>query len=120
MPKTRHRTDAQRFFAANLRRLVDDHGDTHRSLGKRAKVSPRQVGYILTLHSVPTIETADALAGAYGLEGWQLQIADLPLAVLKSPALGAVLRAFLTTDDAGRDLLGRLAAREAKDPPPPP
>jgi transcriptional regulator with XRE-family HTH domain len=111
MAKPRPRT--RTTLARNLAVLMEMHGWSYRALAARCGVSPRQIGNILNEDSSCTTETADAIASAFGLEGWHLLLPDLPAELVDSPTIGRLVRAFIGADADGRELLVRMAQREA-------
>lgn len=64
------------ILAQNLKALMGNpNGPNSQSeLKRRSGVSQATIGRILRKEAAATVETLAALAGAYGLEGWQLMV----------------------------------------------
>lgn len=85
-----------------------------RDLAAKCEVSYRQIHNILDGTSVPTTETVDELARAFGLRGWTLLIPDLPAELVTSPSIMRLVEAFIDADAAGRDLTLRVMESQAR------
>lgn len=99
--------------AKNLRRLMDVHGLTQAQVAKRAGVSQRHISNILNAVQEPGIEKINKIARAFGLHGWQLQMPNLPEDLLLGDVVTRVMDALTQASPDGREMIGRLAEREA-------
>jgi transcriptional regulator with XRE-family HTH domain len=97
-----------------VRALLDMREWSEYDLAKASGVAQKTINNILNRRSVCGIETADSLAAAFGLKGWQLLIPDLPDDVLNSPALGKLVEDWAHSSTEGREHVNRVAEKEAK------
>lgn len=69
----------RQVLAQNLKGLMETkHGpQTQTDLSTRAGVAQSTIGRILNCEVAATIETVSDLAGAYGLQAWQLMVAGM-------------------------------------------
>ena len=109
MRNARPRTRAT--IAANLATLMQQRQWKARDLASRCSVSFRQIHNILNGTSVPSVETVDELARAFGLRGWHLLIPQLPDELLASVAVERLMDDFMAADPEGRDLALRVLRR---------
>jgi transcriptional regulator with XRE-family HTH domain len=86
---------------------------TSRELEERSGVSHRQIRNILNGASAPTTETVDALAKAFGLQGWHLLLPNLPDDLANGHALAQLVDGFINSDVDGRELTLRMLKRKA-------
>jgi transcriptional regulator with XRE-family HTH domain len=87
---------------------------SQRDLETKSGVSQRQISNILTQSTSCSIETADALAAAFGLVGWHLLIPDLPNELLRSTSIGKLVTAYVRASDDTRHYMDQVAEREGK------
>jgi transcriptional regulator with XRE-family HTH domain len=99
--------------AKNLRRLMDVNGLTQVQVAKRAGVSQRHISNVLNAVSEPGIEKINKIARVFGLHGWQLQMPNLPEDMLVGGVVTRVIDALTQASPEGREMIGRLAEREA-------
>lgn len=105
-------------ISKNLRHLLLTAMDDNQSeLARRSGVSQRHISDILNGHTECTYPIAIALAAPFGLEGWHLQLPDLPTDLVASPAIAKLVSAYINADKAGREFLDAAAIREAKRKP---
>jgi len=98
----------------NLLYLKRLRGDSVYAIGKRAKMSPRTVSNILAREQEKvSIEQTDALAKAYGLEGWHLMLPNLPRDLVESPHIAKLFKNYIMATTDGRALINLVAEREA-------
>lgn len=107
-------TQVNENFARNLKHLMETIGYKAVSLSKKTggKVSPRMISYILTLERTPTIETAEILAGAFGLNGWQLSMPGPPRDLEEYKRIGRLVDAYQCSNRDGQNLIEMIAERE--------
>lgn len=83
-------------------------------LAKKSGVSQRMISSILSKESGCSVETADALAHAFGLNGWHLIMPGLTEDLLKSGAVQDLLDSYVNASPEGRALIDAMALRESK------
>lgn len=71
------RPDTREILAKNLDYLMDREDFTTARLAAKSGVSVRSIRNMLNKVYSPTLENIDAIAGAFGLSGWQLIKAGL-------------------------------------------
>jgi transcriptional regulator with XRE-family HTH domain len=102
----------------NVRRLMKDEGWSQTELAKRAGISQRAVSYLLNYRDAqdrhPTTETIEGIAGAFGLQVWQLMIPDLPLELLQSQRFSKLIENYRDAPEEGRRQVERIAESEVK------
>lgn len=103
----------RRALTANLLHLMEKYGDTQASLAKRAGVTQSNVSYILSTERNVRLDTVEAVAAAYGLNGWHLLNPDLPADLVDSPSLAKLVSSYIKTSSEGRALIDAVADREA-------
>lgn len=101
-------------LVGNLQWLMTTTGWNQVEVAKRSGVSQKSISKILRREMVPTIELADKLAAAFGLSGWHIIMPDLPRDLVGSTSLERLFKDFISSDQAGRELIQHVAAREAK------
>ncbi|HET6631553.1 MAG TPA: helix-turn-helix transcriptional regulator [Rhodanobacteraceae bacterium] len=110
--------DATLAIRDNVRRLMNDRGMSQRALAKAAGVSQSSVGYLLRYRDIndrhPTTSTIEAIAGAFGVQTWQLLIPEMPLELLTSPRMAALLLNYKDAAPEGRANLERIAESEKR------
>ncbi len=101
-------------LVSNLTWLMSTTGWNQVDVAKRSDVSQKSISKILRNEMVPTIELADKLAAAFGLSGWHLIMPDLPRDLVGSTSLEKLFKDFISSDEAGRELIQHAASREAR------
>ena len=99
-------------LANNLRALMDERQWNQVELSKRSGVSQRQISNILRRETGCSIEHAEALAQAFGLEGWHLIMPTLRRD-LKTGAVAKLISNYAEATDAGRAAIDRVAELES-------
>lgn len=99
---------------ANLRSLMAETKTSKQVLSKKSGVSERMIAYILSKERTPTVDKTDALAGVFGLKGWQLQIPGIKAAIAKDGKLENLVANYNEMSDSGRQYLDLVADKEAK------
>lgn len=97
----------------NLRMLMERTEMSQAELAKKSGVSQRTISNILAGTHEPGIEIVDKIARVFGLEGWKLQMRDLPPDLLGNDMVEQTLGALAQANPAGREMIVRLAEREA-------
>ena len=89
-------------------------GDSTHSLAKRSGIPQRTVANVLSGNHKISVEAADTLAAAYGLDGWHLLLPDLPADLTQSKKIGKLYRQYLSSSKTGREHIELVADREAE------
>ena len=100
-------------LAANLAALMQQAGWNQVELSRRSGVSQRQISNILRQDTGCSVEHADALARAFGLQGWHLIMPTLR----KDLAAGAVallIDRYASASAEGRTAIDRVAELESR------
>lgn len=102
-------------LARNLQFLMDLHGYTEAVVAKRADVSQKSVNNLLHQRHPPNLEVVDKVAGAFGLNLWQIILPNLPRDVTREGGtLAKLVDSYLEANNEGQKLVLQLAEREAK------
>ena len=99
-------------LANNLRALMNEFAWNQVELSKRSGVSQRQISNILRRETGCSIEHAEAIAKAFGLEGWHLIMPTLRRD-LKTGAVAKLISNYAEATDAGRAAIDRVAELES-------
>lgn len=110
--KTRRHSTAD-TFARNLGLLIERNRLSQAELAKKSSVSQKSISNMIRGEQTPTLETLEKISAAFGVDGWQLVVPELPLELIGSPAASLLLKHFTQSSKSGRDLICRLAEREA-------
>jgi transcriptional regulator with XRE-family HTH domain len=100
-------------LARNLTVLMAEAGWNQVELAKRSGVSQRQISNILRKESGCSVEHADALARAFGLQGWHLIMPTLP-ADVRNGALPLLMERYAASSAEGRKAIDRVAELESR------
>lgn len=100
-------------LSANLRALMKEFKFSKEVLAKRSGVSDRMIGYILAAERSTTIETANDLGKAFGLNGWLLLIPGLPVELAKTGQLEKLIINYAHSSNDGRNYIEKVAEKEA-------
>jgi transcriptional regulator with XRE-family HTH domain len=87
----------QETLAINVKALMERRGWTQVVLGKRAGMSQTHVGNVLRKNAAPTSVIISKLARAFDLPDWLLLVPNLPVELLDSKEVPALLQAWLST-----------------------
>jgi len=90
------------------------HDDTTYALAKRSGMPQSSIMNILSGRHSISIDKAEAIAAAYGLDGWHLLLRDLPNDLQGSPSISRLVDAYIHSNKDGRDLIDRIAERESR------
>ena len=128
-PKTRE------SLARNLRYLMDHHPTptgterwSQTAVADKAGIAQRSVGYMLDPQGPsPKLESVDAVARVFGLEGWHLIISTLIDDLESGTSIRVIYDAYMDSTPEGRRHIQRVAQREqeygisdrTEDPPTP-
>ncbi|OWR35276.1 hypothetical protein CEE55_02400 [Stenotrophomonas pavanii] len=111
-------TDSNLILADNVRRLMEATGDSQVKVAKRAGLSQRNVGNVMTYGTThetsPTVRTVDGLAAAFGIPAWLLFVPDVPLELLVSPRLSTLISTYVKISETGRETVDRVASAEER------
>lgn len=98
----------------NVRSLMRAFPMTKPELAKRSGISERMIAYILAGERTPTVEVANDLAKAFGLNGWQLLVPGLSMELAKVGKLEVLVKNYMNSSESGRDYIDSVAEREAE------
>ena len=98
----------------NLSHLMILYDYDSAKVAKKSGLTKRAVQYYLNGERVPSIEKAEQLASAFGLEGWHLIMPNLPNDISQTKHLRCLVENYLSSSLAGRDVIEMVAEREAK------
>lgn len=99
---------------ANIRMLMEAAQESQHSLAKRLGWKQSTLSNLLSGRHNIAIERAEAIAQAYGLEGWHLLLKDLPRDLAKSKTIGRLFSDYMSASDEGKEHIGMVAEREAR------
>lgn len=105
--------ELRKVVADNLRALMDKRDWSQETLGLKARVSQRHISNMLNRKTSASFETLNAVAAAFGIPGWLLMIANLQVDLLDSQRIPLLVDRFRLSGPDGKDLIERLADREA-------
>jgi DNA transposition AAA+ family ATPase len=108
-----HRITTMQALAENVRSLMERDSLTQKQLAKRAGVSQRTISNVLNASHETGIETVDRIAAVWGLQGWELQMRNLPPELLGTGILRRTVGALTVATPKGREMIAELAEREA-------
>lgn len=100
-PMATARESANDVLVTNLKALMERRGWRQEKLGEKAGISQTHVGNILRKKVQPTTAMVDLLARAFGLPSWVLFVPNLPVELLDSNELPALLTTWLAARRAG-------------------
>lgn len=100
-------------LALNLALLMRRAGVNQVELAKKSGVSQRQISNILRRETGCSIEHADALARAFGLQGWHLIMPTLT-ADIASGAIALLIERYAAASEDGRRAIDRVAELESR------
>ncbi|MEN5271870.1 helix-turn-helix transcriptional regulator [Stenotrophomonas lactitubi] len=105
-------------LAKNLQLLMEHNKLTQAQLAKRSGVAQSTLSNLLDLSKPleinPRARTVDQLADVFGIPGWQLFVPDLPIELLASPRLMALVSNYLAASPGGRETIDRIASAEVR------
>lgn len=105
--------ELRKIVADNLRALMDRREWSQADLAFKAKVSQRHISNMLNRKTSASFETLNAVAAAFGIPGWLMQIDGLSLDLLDSQRIPLLVSRFRLSGPDGQDLIERLSEREA-------
>lgn len=100
-------------LARNLQYLMDTDKLSEMALAKRSGVAQKTINNILNQESAPNLDTVDKLSSSFGLNLWHLVMPDLPEELIKSRGIEKLYDSYTHASKEGRDLIERMAEREA-------
>jgi transcriptional regulator with XRE-family HTH domain len=99
--------------ALNLGRLMERREWSQTELARKTGVSQRHISNMLNSQTGASFETLSAVGRAFGIPGWMLLLDDVPVELLDSQKIPLLVASFRDAGPDGRDLIEKLAAREA-------
>lgn len=106
------------MLAKNLNLLMEMQGLRAYQVAAEAKIAPKTFYSMLKAGHDARLINMEKVAAVFGLSAWQLMAVDL--AVIKPPAriaALALLQAYSSADDAGRQAIMQVAEIVPKRPP---
>lgn len=107
------KTSTRQTVIANIKMLMDLSNESQHSLAKRLGWKQSTLSNLLSGRHNIAIERAEAIAEAYGLEGWHLLLRDLPKDLSYSKTVSKLFEAYKSSTDEGRDHISAVAERES-------
>lgn len=98
----------------NIRRLMAAREWTQVDLSKRSRIAQNTISRLLDyerLRRVPSVATVAAIADAFGIPVWQLQIPHLPTDLLGNRRIGSLVGNFVAAEAAGRERVWSASLR---------
>jgi transcriptional regulator with XRE-family HTH domain len=100
-------------FVRNLKYLLEI-TDMHKNdIAKKAGVSARYIDYLLKYEKYPTIEIAENIGQAFGLNGWHMILPDLDYELGKNGKLDEVLKEFTKSSKVTQDFVTEVLHKNA-------
>lgn len=99
------------YLARNIQMLMALNGWNKVTLAKRAGISDRMVAYLINKERAATIEVADAIGKAFGINGWLMISPHLTPESYKS--MEKLNQDYASTTQQGREHIEMVADREA-------
>lgn len=106
--------DVRLNLARNIKLLMDDRGWNQTELADRAGVSQKHVSNLLAMRKDPQLSRIEKIARAVGVRTWQLMMPELDKTLLHDRRVEQLLLDFSKATETGRDLITRIAEREAE------
>jgi transcriptional regulator with XRE-family HTH domain len=106
--------DTRKVVIDNIQMLMSIAGDSQHALAKKLGWKQSTISNILSGRHNISIEKADAIAQAYGLEGWHLLLRGLPRDLHESETISALFTNYLKSSSTGRTNINRVAEMEAR------
>lgn len=106
--------DTRQVVIDNINMLLEVSGDSQHDLAKRLGWKQSTISNMLSGRHHISIERADAIAQAYGLEGWHLLLRGLPRDLHESETISALFANYLKSSSMGRTNINRVAEMEAR------
>jgi transcriptional regulator with XRE-family HTH domain len=110
MPKP----DTRQTVIKNIQMLMDEAGDSQHALAKKLGWKQSTLNNLLSGRHHISIERADAIARAYGLEGWHLLLSNLPRDIRETESISKLFDSYMKSNSQGRDYINRVAEKEAE------
>lgn len=105
---------AQEVLARNIRGLMDLRHWKERELANKSGVSQKTINNILHCRAATTMKNMDAIAGAFGLQGWQLLLPEIPVDIIANHSLAEIIDFYARSSTEGRKNIHRIAENEAR------
>jgi len=105
------RPQTRKVLANNLRRLMVDRNWTQAELAERAGIAQKTVSQVINEASAASIETAEALAKAFGLEAWQMLMPPVSTELEKAQEMATLIKQMRNSNDSDREVIVNLVER---------
>lgn len=108
-----NRTPPAEVFRINLIALMEKTKIKPSELERRSGISRRMIGFLVDGERKPSVETAESIANAFGLTGWQMLLPNLINDMKKSRELNKLIDLFINSSDESQEYILRVAEKEA-------
>ena len=71
------KVNSKEILAKNLRKFMDKNKHSEQYVHKKTGIAQSTVGRILRVESSATLDSLESIASLYGLQAWQLLVADI-------------------------------------------
>jgi len=112
-PLMDERPATKTVLARNLRHLMEDRRWDQLTLAKKSGVSQKTISNILRQEKVPTLDTVESIAQAFGLNLWHLIMPTLVDDLQSQTSIRSVYNAFIKSSERGKAFILTVAEREA-------
>lgn len=109
-----NRPSTRENLARNLRYLLDSRDWTEKDLAIKSGVAQKTVNNALHQRTATSIDNADRMGRAFGLDGWQMIKPGLIREIEAGGAIDQVVSLYLESGSEGQEMILRIAEREAK------
>lgn len=105
-------------LATNLRLLMDAHGMSQMDLYRASKVPQRTISNMLSGKHSCSLESVNAVAGVFGLNGWHIIMPNLPADLVGSTSIAELVSAYIDASPEDRELITLVSRRATGKHPP--
>lgn len=100
-------------FVKNLKYLLEITGMHKNDVAKKSGVSSRYIDYLLNFDKYPSIEVAENIGQAFGLNGWHMILPDLDYELGKNGNLEELLKDFTDSSKVTQDYVFEVLHRRS-------
>ena len=105
-------TSIKENLSKNIQMLLNLNSWSRKDLARKAGISSRMVTYIINQERAATIEVAESIGKAFGVNGWVMISPNLTPDSYKK--IETLTQNYINTSPEGRDLIDMIADREAR------